>query len=133
LAFKHKPGAAEAGPNSVQVATSQVVDLKAMATRREHDLLGEADVPAEALLGIHTRRALDNFPITGVPIGHFSDLVPGLVMVKQAAARANKRLGNLESEKAAATEAACNSIIAERSITAPSRAPRRARPDQVHP
>ncbi|SOZ22214.1 hypothetical protein CBM2609_U10085 [Cupriavidus taiwanensis] len=37
-------------------------------TRREHDLLGYREVPADAYYGIHTLRALENFPITGDPI-----------------------------------------------------------------
>ncbi|MDE3172301.1 MAG: cyclic nucleotide-binding domain-containing protein, partial [Gemmatimonadota bacterium] len=41
------------------------------ASRREHDLLGDRDVPAEALYGVQTLRALENFPITGVPIREF--------------------------------------------------------------
>ena len=38
-----------------------------MSTRREHDLLGDRDVPAEAYYGVHTLRAVENFPITGNP------------------------------------------------------------------
>lgn len=97
--------------DTVQLATSQRVDLAYLQTRREHDMLGEVDVPATAHWGIHTRRALDNFPITGVPVGHFDDFVRALVMVKQAAARANRRLGSLDPAKAAAIEAACVSIV----------------------
>ena len=36
--------------------------------RVEHDLLGEREVPAEALYGVQTLRALENFPISGVPL-----------------------------------------------------------------
>ena len=56
-----------------------------------YDLLGNADVPVEAYWGIHTLRAVENFPITGVSVGHFPDFVRALVLVKQAAARANRR------------------------------------------
>ena len=45
-------------------------------TRREHDSLGEAMVPAPAYYGIHTLRALENFPISGVPIGVLGALLP---------------------------------------------------------
>ncbi|MFL5289223.1 MAG: aspartate ammonia-lyase [Rhodopila sp.] len=82
-------------------------------TRREHDLLGEADVPASAYWGIHSQRAVKNFPITGVPIGHFPELVKALALVKLAAARANKRLGHLHPAKAAAIERACELIAHE--------------------
>ena len=76
-------------------------------TRREHDLLGEADVPAAVYWGIHTLRAVENFPITGVPVGHFPELVRALALVKQAAARANRRLGHLPPQKADAIDRAC--------------------------
>ena len=57
--------------------------------RSEHDLLGSRDVPAHAYWGIHTLRALENFPISKRPISVYKDLVRGLAMVKQASARAN--------------------------------------------
>ncbi len=102
----------EAKPDILQVATTQSIALSAATTRLEHDLLGEAQVPAEAYWGIHSLRAVENFPITGVPVGHFPDLVRALVLVKQAAARANSRLGQLPAAKAAAIEAACTLIAA---------------------
>src|SRR6185312_13838283 len=46
--------------------------------RREHDLLGERDVPDDAMYGIQTLRALENFPITGVPVREFPLLVAAL-------------------------------------------------------
>ena len=70
-------------------------------------------MPADAYWGIHTMRAVDNFPITGVPIGHFPELVRALVMVKRAAARANKRLHVLDESKAAAIDEACRVIADE--------------------
>jgi len=36
--------------------------------RIEHDLIGDRAVPADAYYGIHTLRALENFPITGIPL-----------------------------------------------------------------
>src|SRR5208337_652477 len=83
------------------------------ATRREHDLLCDADVPAEVYWGIHTLRAVENFPITGVPVGHFPELVRALALVKLAACRANRRLGHLPAGKAAAIERACLLIADE--------------------
>ncbi len=91
-------------------AVPRAIDLNRVATRREHDLLGERDVPAEAYWGIHTLRAVENFPITGIPIGHFPELVRALALVKQAAARANRRLMQLAPEKAAAIDRACDLI-----------------------
>src|ERR1700761_8383791 len=82
-------------------------------TRREHDLLGEADVPTSAYWGIHSQRAVANFPITGVPVGHFPFLVRALALVKLAAVRANRRLGLLSPAKAAAIERACELIATD--------------------
>ena len=78
--------------------------------RREHDLLGEHDVPAEAYYGIHTLRALENFPITGTPISIYPELVAALASIKEAAARANNELGLLPDDKARAIAAACGEI-----------------------
>jgi aspartate ammonia-lyase len=83
------------------------------ATRREHDLLGEAEVPAGAYWGIHTLRAVENFPVTGIPIGHFPELIRALAIVKQAAARANRKLKQLSPQKAEAIEHACELIARE--------------------
>ena len=67
-------------------------------TRREHDLLGERDVSEAALYGVQTLRALENFPITGVPLREFPALVVALAQVKEAAAHANRDLGLLEAD-----------------------------------
>ena len=67
-------------------------------TRIEHDLLGEREVPDEALYGIQTLRALENFPITGVPLREFPSLIDALAAVKEAAALANAELGLLPEE-----------------------------------
>ena len=70
--------------------------LDTHATRLEHDLLGERPVPASALYGIQTLRALENFPISGVTIGEFPTLITALASVKAAAALANQELGLLD-------------------------------------
>ena len=67
--------------------------------RIEHDSLGDLPVPADAYWGIHTARALVNFPITRRAIYNYPDLIVAFAGVKLAAARANVRLGNLPSEK----------------------------------
>src|SRR5271163_4630688 len=94
--------------DTLHLATTRKVALSDVETRTEHDLLGEAAVPAAAYWGVHSLRAVENFPITGVPIGHFPDLVRALAMVKQAAARANRRLGQLSAGKADAIDRACD-------------------------
>jgi len=80
--------------------------------RVEHDLLGEEEVPTSAYYGIQTLRALHNFNITGVPLGHFPELIRALAIVKQAAAEANRTLGLLSEAKALAIEDACAEIAA---------------------
>ena len=67
-------------------------------TRQEHDLLGEREVPEDALYGVQTLRALENFPITGVALREFPLLVEALAEVKEAAALANRELGLLPAE-----------------------------------
>ena len=80
-------------------------------TRTEHDLLGDREVPADALYGVQTLRAVENFPITGIRLGHFPHLIRSLAMVKLAAARANTQLELLDPEIAGAIERACTEII----------------------
>ena len=82
------------------------------ATRVEHDLIGDRDVPADAYWGIHSLRALENFPITGIPIGVSPYLVEALAAVKEAAATANNELGLLDDERFEAIRAACEEIRA---------------------
>lgn len=79
-------------------------------TRREHDLLGEMDIPAEFYFGIQTMRAIDNFDISGVRLCRFPYFIQGLAVVKEAAARANKDLGEIKPEVADAIIAACQEI-----------------------
>ena len=81
-------------------------------TRSEHDLLGDSEVPADAYWGIHTLRAIENYPITGKLIGEYSDLIRALAYVKEAAAKANLELGHLDPKKAEAIIAACHEIEA---------------------
>jgi aspartate ammonia-lyase len=78
--------------------------------RREHDLLGERAVPSSAYYGVHTLRALENFPITGTPISIYPELVVALACVKEAAALANFELGLLDEQKTRAIGAACREV-----------------------
>lgn len=79
-------------------------------TRVEHDLLGDREIPASAYYGVHTLRAIENFPISGIPISSNSDFVNVLACVKQAAAMANAELDLLDQQKASAIVAACEEI-----------------------
>ncbi|WP_152619397.1 aspartate ammonia-lyase [Cohnella kolymensis] len=64
-----------------------------MSERIEKDSLGSKEVPASAYYGIQTLRAVENFPITGVPV--HSELIVALAHVKKAAAQANTELKRL--------------------------------------
>jgi aspartate ammonia-lyase len=80
--------------------------------RSEHDLLGDRAVPADAYYGVHTLRAVENFPITGYPISVYPDLIRALACIKQAAAVANRELGLLSEAKTEAIVKACEEIRA---------------------
>jgi len=80
------------------------------SVRYEHDLLGDRAVPAHAYYGVHTLRALENFPITGTAISIYPELVTALACVKQAAALANNELGLLDDDRTRAVTAACQEI-----------------------
>ncbi|MCL4193155.1 MAG: aspartate ammonia-lyase [Thermoguttaceae bacterium] len=77
--------------------------------RLEHDLLGTVEVPAGALYGIHTLRALESFPLACRPVHR--GLVHAYGAVKLAAARANHELGWWKAAELAAIEQACREMI----------------------
>ena len=82
-----------------------------IATRTETDSLGSMQIPATAYWGIHTARALENFPITRRAIYNYPDLIRALAIVKTAAARANAYIGVLDPAKAEIIERVCSEII----------------------
>src|SRR5512138_3924312 len=85
---------------------------KDAATRVEKDTMGEMRVPASALYGAQTARAVENFPISALRA--HPAYVDATVRVKIAAARANARLGLLPRPKARAIEAAAREVLAGR-------------------
>ena len=68
--------------------------------RIEHDSMGELKVPADALYGAQTQRAVDNFPISGLRLPRA--FIRALGLIKAAAAEANLSLGHLRKGQAAA-------------------------------
>lgn len=80
-------------------------------TRREHDLLGDRDVPHEYLYGVQTLRASENFNISGVTLNFYPNLIRALAVVKMAAAQANRELELLDKSLADAIIRACNEVI----------------------
>jgi fumarate hydratase class II len=81
-----------------------------MTTRIEKDPLGEKPVPADALYGIQTLRAAENFPISGLrPLPAFVDAV---VWIKKAAALTHKETGRLDAKLADAIVKAADEVLA---------------------
>ena len=74
--------------------------------------MGSLLVPSGACFGVHTARAVENFPITGVTLNHFPEFIVALCQVKLAACRANRDLGVLDTKRAELIEQACREIIA---------------------
>jgi fumarate hydratase class II len=81
-------------------------------TRVERDTMGEVRVPASALWGAQTARAVENFPISGLRA--HPAFVDATARIKIAAARANVRLRLLPARKARAIEAAARELLAGR-------------------
>jgi fumarate hydratase, class II len=78
--------------------------------RIERDTMGEVKVPAKALWKAQTQRAIENFPISGVPIN--SELIGALGLIKEAAAKTNATLGVLSPEYADAIAKAASEVAA---------------------
>ncbi|WP_092485133.1 aspartate ammonia-lyase [Candidatus Ichthyocystis hellenicum] len=76
-------------------------------TRVEHDSLGQWLIPHEVYWGIHTARAIDNFPITRRYIGEEPKFVRAIAEVKRAAAEVNIELGLIKKEVGQAIVEAC--------------------------
>jgi aspartate ammonia-lyase len=79
-------------------------------TRIERDALGEVPVPAEALWGIHTQRAIANFPVSGRTVR--PELIRAMVQIKKACALAHKELRELDAAIADAIVSACDDVLA---------------------
>jgi len=80
--------------------------------RQEKDSLGVVVVPAEAMYGAQTARAVENYPISGMRAA--PALIRAMGMVKKAAAEANGELGVLSQERAEAIVAAAEEVIDDR-------------------
>ncbi len=80
------------------------------AYRSEHDSMGELQVPADALWGASTQRAVDNFPLSGIPMPR--PFIAALGLVKWAAAGANAELGLLSNKVAMAIQQAALDVAA---------------------
>lgn len=79
-------------------------------TRIEHDSLGELEVPADALWGAQTQRAVENFPVSGLTLP--PAFLRALALVKYACAEANIRLGLLDTAIGSAIQQAAEAVMA---------------------
>jgi len=81
-----------------------------MKTRREHDLLGELDIPADAYYGVQAYRSMQNFKITNRRLCDYPNIVKGMAITKEGAAEANFELGLLGENIYQAIVQACQEI-----------------------
>ena len=77
--------------------------------RIEKDSMGELKVPADALYGAQTQRAIDNFPVSGIPMP--AALIRAIALIKQCAAKVNGELGLLDGEIGRAIVEAAREIV----------------------
>ncbi len=80
--------------------------------RVESDLIGELQIPADALYGVQTARGIENFPISNFHLLDYPAFINGLAYTKWAAAEANHELGLLTDAQHAAIVQACQEILA---------------------
>ena len=80
--------------------------------RQEQDFLGSKAIPDDAYWGVHTARAVENFPITGQTVTQMPDLIRAFAFVKKAAAHANLQLGVINATQAEVISKACDDIAA---------------------
>ena len=79
--------------------------------RKEHDLLGEREVPQQYLYGVQTLRAVENFNISGTSLNYYPLFIDALAMVKKAAVLANYDLKLIKKDVADAIVQACDEIM----------------------
>ncbi|WP_297004215.1 aspartate ammonia-lyase [uncultured Corynebacterium sp.] len=91
-------------------ATATATATAAPTLRTETDLLGSVDIPADRYWGIHTARALANFPITETTVGGVPALVDALAVLKEAAAVVNARHALIDATAQTSIIAACRRI-----------------------
>ncbi|MBS3782778.1 MAG: aspartate ammonia-lyase [Candidatus Thermoplasmatota archaeon] len=78
-------------------------------TRTEKDSIGEKEVPEEAYYGIQTKRALENFPVSGLTESR--ELIHSYLILKKTCAKANMKSGKLDEEKGRYIVKACDEIL----------------------
>lgn len=79
--------------------------------RIESDLLGQKEVPAEALYGVQTMRAIENFDISGHLMKDYPNFIKGMAITKKAAAIANYEVGMIDLQQRDAICTACDELL----------------------
>ncbi len=92
-----------------EISSSNISGL--LGKRIECDSLGEVALPADRLYGVHTWRAVRNFPVSGRGLAQEPILLDALLRVKEAAARSNRALGHLASDQAQAIIDSCRAVL----------------------
>ncbi|CAM4324040.1 aspartate ammonia-lyase [Comamonas aquatilis] len=80
--------------------------------RQEHDFIGIKTIPPDAYWGVHSARAVENFPITGHSVAQMPELIRAFAFVKKAAALANLQFAAINLKQATAISQACDDLIA---------------------
>ena len=83
-----------------------------MGTRKEHDFIGELEIPDNVYYGVQTFRAVDNFQMTGRKLRDYPFFVKAFAQIKKAAVLANKEVGVIDADKADALAKAADRVIA---------------------
>ena len=94
------------------LAVASASPALAQATRKEHDSLGDRQIPVTAYWGAQTSRAIENFPFHTQKLDQFPTFIAAYAYVKKAAAQANFELGILPKAKLDAISQACDELIA---------------------
>jgi fumarate hydratase class II len=84
------------------------ISMSTKGYRTEHDSMGELHVPEEAMWGAQTQRAVNNFPISGLPMPR--QFIRALGLIKWATAGANSELGLMTTSRAMAIQAAAQEV-----------------------
>lgn len=79
-----------------------------MTMRKEHDILGTVEIPAESYIGIHTKRAMENFDVSGYKVDE--DFIKAFGLVKLACTRTIAQIDKSEENKANAIIQACEEM-----------------------
>ena len=95
-----------------RLETATETDIESQPTRIEHDCIGSAAVPANVYWGIHTLRAINNFPVSGITVSDHPEIIHAYGAVKLACARANRELGGIDAYQAELVDRACSDVIA---------------------